>query len=38
MPTDTQCRTVKPKDKSCKLSEDQGLYLEIKPNGVKAEL
>lgn len=36
MLTDTQCRTAKPKDKPCKLSDGKGLYLEIKPNGVKA--
>jgi len=36
MLTDTQCRTAKPKDKAYKLSDGKGLYLEIKPNGVKA--
>ena len=36
MLTDTQCRTTKPKDKPYKLSDGKGLYLEIKPNGVKA--
>ncbi len=36
MLTDTQCRTAKPKDKPYKLSDGKGLYLEIKPNGVKA--
>ena len=36
MLTDTQCRTAKPKDKPYKLSDRKGLYLEIKPNGVKA--
>ena len=36
MLTDTQCRTAKPKDKPYKLTDDKGLYLEIKPNGVKA--
>ena len=36
MLTDTQCRTAKPKDKSYKLLDGKGLYLEIKPNGVKA--
>lgn len=36
MLTDTQCRTAKPKDKSYKLTDGKGLYLEIKPNGVKA--
>ena len=36
MLTDTQCRTAKPKDKPYKVSDGKGLYLEIKPNGVKA--
>jgi integrase len=36
MLTDTQCRTAKTKDKPYKLSDGKGLYLEIKPNGVKA--
>lgn len=36
MLTDTQCRTAKPKGKPYKLSDGKGLYLEIKPNGVKA--
>lgn len=36
MLTDTQCRTAKPKDKSYKLPDGNGLYLEVKPNGVKA--
>ena len=36
MLTDTQCRTAKPKDKPYKLSDGQGLYLEVKPTGVKA--
>lgn len=36
MLTDTQCRTAKPKDKPYKLTDDKGLYLEVKPNGVKA--
>ncbi|MCY1290685.1 Prophage integrase IntS [compost metagenome] len=36
MLTDTQCRTAKPKDKPYKLTDGKGLYLEIKPNGVKA--
>lgn len=34
--TDTQCRTAKPKDKPYKLTDGNGLYLEVKPNGVKA--
>lgn len=36
MLTDTQCRTAKPKEKPYKLTDNNGLYLEIKPNGVKA--
>lgn len=36
MLTDTQCRNAKPKDKPYKLADDKGLYLEVKPNGVKA--
>jgi hypothetical protein len=36
MLTDTQCRTAKPKDKPYKLPDGKGLYLEIKPSGVKA--
>lgn len=36
MLTDTQCRTSKPKDKPYKLTDSNGLYLEVKPNGVKA--
>ena len=36
MLTDTQCRTAKPKDKPYKLSDGHRLYLEIKPNGLKA--
>jgi integrase len=36
MLTDTQCRTAKPKDKPYKLSDGKGLYLEVKPSGVKA--
>lgn len=36
MLTDTQCRTAKPKEKPFKLTDGKGLYLEIKPNGVKA--
>ena len=36
MLTDTQCRTAKPKEKPYKLPDGKGLYLEIKPNGVKA--
>jgi integrase len=33
---DTQCRTAKPRDKPYKLSDGNGLYLEVKPSGVKA--
>lgn len=36
MLNDTQCRNAKPKDKPYKLRDANGLYLEIKPNGVKA--
>ena len=36
MLTDTQCRNAKPKEKPYKLADANGLYLEIKPNGVKA--
>jgi integrase len=36
MLTDTQCRNSKPKDKPYKLADDKGLYLEVKPTGVKA--
>lgn len=36
MLNDTQCRNAKPKDKPYKLRDSNGLYLEIKPNGVKA--
>lgn len=36
MLTDTQCRTAKPKEKPYKLPDGNGLYLEVKPNGVKA--
>ncbi|KTT37543.1 integrase [Pseudomonas oryzihabitans] len=34
--TDTQCRTAKPKERPYKLTDGNGLYLEVKPNGVKA--
>ena len=34
--TDTQCRNAKPEDKPYKLVAGKGLYLEVKPNGVKA--
>jgi len=36
MLTATECRNAKPKDKPYKLTDFKGLYLEIKPNGVKA--
>lgn len=36
MLNDTQCRTAKAKEKSYKLADGKGLYLEVKPNGVKA--
>jgi integrase len=36
MLTDTQCRNAKPKDRPYKLSDGKGLYLEVKPSGVKA--
>lgn len=34
--TDTKCRTTKAQDKPYKLTDGKGLYLEVKPNGVKA--
>lgn len=36
MLTDTKCRSAKPATKPYKLSDSNGLYLEVKPNGVKA--
>lgn len=36
MLADTQCRNAKPKEKPSKLTDGKGLYLEVKPNGVKA--
>ena len=36
MLTDSQCRNAKPKEKPYKLTNGKGLYLEVKPNGVKA--
>jgi integrase len=36
MLTDTKCRNAKRKDKPYKLPAGNGLYLEVKPNGVKA--
>lgn len=36
MLTDTKCRTAKAQDKPYKLSDGKGIYLAVKPNGVKA--
>jgi integrase len=36
MLTDPRCRNAKPKDRPYKLKDGKGLYLEVKPNGVKA--
>lgn len=36
MLNDTQCRNAKPKGKPYKLTDGKGLYLEVKPSGVKA--
>ena len=36
MLTETQCRNAKPKDKLYRLADGKGLYLEVKPSGVKA--
>lgn len=36
MLNDTQCRTAKPREKPYKLTDQKGLYLEVKPNGAKA--
>jgi integrase len=36
MLTDTRCRTAKVKDRPYKLTDSNGLYLEVKPSGVKA--
>lgn len=36
MMNDTHCRNAKPKDKPYKLTDEKGLYLEVKPNGVKS--
>ena len=33
--TDMQCKTAKPKSKTYKLFDGEGLYLEIKPSGAK---
>lgn len=36
MLTETKCRNAKPQDKPYRLKDSKGLYLEVKPNGVKA--
>lgn len=36
MLTDTKCRNAKAKDKAYKLTDTNGLFLEVKPTGVKA--
>lgn len=36
MLTDTKCRNAKPGEKPYKLTDSHGLFLEVKPNGVKA--
>lgn len=36
MLSDTHCRNAKPKEKLYRLNDYKGLYLEVKPNGVKA--
>lgn len=36
MLTDTKCRNAKPTEKPYKLTDSNGLFLEVKPNGVKA--
>lgn len=36
MLTDTKCRNAKPTEKPYKLTDSNGLLLEVKPNGVKA--
>lgn len=36
MLNDTQCRNAKPQAKPYKLADAKGLYLEVKPSGVKA--
>jgi len=33
--TDTQCRNAKTKEKTYKLTDGNGLYLEVRPNGTK---
>jgi integrase len=34
--TDAHCRSAKPKEKLYRLNDQRGLYLEVKPSGVKA--
>ena len=36
MLTDAQCRAAKPREGIYRLNDYKGLYLEIKPNGIKA--
>lgn len=36
MLTDAHCRSAKPKEKLYRLNDQRGLYLEVKPSGVKA--
>lgn len=36
MLTDAHCRAAKPKEKLYRLNDYRGLYLEVKPNGVRA--
>ena len=36
MLTDTKCRNAKPKEKPYRLADTNGLFLEVKPNGMKA--
>lgn len=36
MLTDMRCRTAKPRDRLYRLNDHSGLYLEVKPTGVKA--
>ena len=36
MLTDMHCCTAKPRERLYRLNDRDGLYLEVKPNGVKA--
>jgi len=36
MLTDAHCRNAKPRDKLYRVNDYKGLYLEVKPSGVKA--